>query len=287
MLSSSLAHGPSGRGIGINQGLHFTGGEPFLKFNLLLRLVRIAAGLGIEGTFVETNCFRCTNPEATWDKLNQLKECGLRGMLVSVNPFTLEYVPLERPLIALREAKKVFGRNVLVYQETFLRKILEAGIRGRNPLDRTLEILGTNNLGELELLPKGRAPYQLEALYRKYPARAFFRSSCGSELTRGWHFHIDNYFNYLPGYCGGISLGDARDMDSIRSGVDLDDHPILDLLVGGLGRLYDFAVEEFHYSERPEGYVSKCHLCLDMRKYISEQTNEFRELSPGEFYQRL
>ncbi|NOX44407.1 MAG: hypothetical protein GXO72_01530, partial [Caldiserica bacterium] len=45
--------------VGVTSGLHFTGGEPFLNFELLLELVGIAADLGIPGIFVETNAFWC------------------------------------------------------------------------------------------------------------------------------------------------------------------------------------------------------------------------------------
>ncbi|MHA1364114.1 MAG: radical SAM protein, partial [Candidatus Freyarchaeota archaeon] len=87
-----------------------------------------------------------------------------------------------------------------------------------------------------------------------------------------------------PGYCGGISLGDARNLDSICGGVDLEDHPILEALLTDLEKLYVLGVGEFGYSERREGYISKCHLCLDIRRHIVKQTDEFRELSPREFY---
>ncbi|MEM2876106.1 MAG: 4Fe-4S cluster-binding domain-containing protein [Candidatus Bathyarchaeia archaeon] len=43
--------------IGINYGLHFTGGEPFLNFRLLLEAVEFANELKIPSTFVETNSF--------------------------------------------------------------------------------------------------------------------------------------------------------------------------------------------------------------------------------------
>ena len=72
--------------IGINYGLHFTGGEPFLNFELLLRAVKIASELKIPATFVETNCFWCVNDEVTREKLMQLKEAGLHGVLISVIP---------------------------------------------------------------------------------------------------------------------------------------------------------------------------------------------------------
>lgn len=81
-------------------------------------------------------------------------------------------------------------------------------------------------------------------------------------------------------------MGDARNLDSIRR-INLDDRPILDALVTDLRRLYELGVKEFGYKELREGYVSKCHLCVDIRKHIVQQTDEFKELSPREFYRHL
>ena len=277
-------YGPGG--IGINYGLHFTGGEPFLNFELLVKAVEVAGGLGIPSTFVETNCFWCLDDEATREKLLELRDSGLNGILLSVNPFILEQVPFERTERALRISREVFDGNVIVYQMSFYDQFKRIGVRDTMPLEDYLKKIPFG-LHYAELLPMGRAVYQLSHLYEKAPARYFFNDSCGEELTRGWHVHFDNYCNYIPGYCGGISLGDAREIDSLCRGVDLSDKPILSALAEDLGRLYELGVKEFNYEELSEGYVSKCHLCVDIRRHIAEQTDEFRELKPREFYSFL
>ena len=43
--------------VSLNHGLHFTGGEPFLNYELLLKAVRLANRMNIPSTFVETNCY--------------------------------------------------------------------------------------------------------------------------------------------------------------------------------------------------------------------------------------
>ena len=275
--------------VGVNLGLHFTGGEPFLNFNLLLDLVKTASKLGMPSMFVETNCFWAVRDEAAREKLMQLKEVGLHGILISVNPFILEYVPFERTLRAIRIAREIFGRNTMIYQEYFRRQIERLGVHGTMPLNDYLERTGVYGLYYAELLPMGRACYELGSLFRKYPAEKFFNESCREELTRPWHIHVDNYCNYITGYCAGISLGDARDLGAICSGINLDDHPILARLVSerGIKQLYTFSVEEYGYKESESGYVSKCHLCVDIRRHVVEQTDEFRELRPREFYCEL
>ena len=272
--------------IGINYGLHFTGGEPFLNFDLLLKITEMANGHKIPSTFVETNCFWCADDKTTREKLEQLKKAGLHGILISVNPFILEQVPFEKTKRAAKISKEVFGKNVMTYQEFFYHQFKGFNIKDALSFEEYLQKAGHESLNYIELLPMGRAVYKLGNLYKKYPAKKFFGKSCKEELTRNWHIHIDNYCNYMPGYCGGISLGDARGLDSLHE-ISLDEKPILAALVTDLEKLYEFGVEEFGYMELSEGYISRCHLCVDIRKCLAKQTNEFKELRPREFYSHI
>ena len=45
-------------GVGVNQGIHFTGGEPFLNFDLLLEVAAIAHRLGFEDEFYFSKVFK-------------------------------------------------------------------------------------------------------------------------------------------------------------------------------------------------------------------------------------
>jgi len=288
-LSGRILPSPFGSDrIGVNYGLHFTGGEPFLNFDLLAKAVRMAHDLGIPSTFVETNAFWCIDDQGTREKLTKLKDAGLNGILVSVNPFILEQVPFERTERAIRIGRGIFHGNVMTYQEFFYSQFNTLGIRDTLPFEEYVQRAAPHNMLEnVELLPMGRVAYALSHLYRKYPAQLFFRESCRDELTRGWHVHVDNYCNYMTGYCGGISLGDARDIDSMCQGVDLDERPVLGALVTELKTLVELGAKEFGYKPREEGYISKCHLCVDVRKRMAQETDEFKELEPREFYDHL
>ena len=287
-LSGKIKGSPYGSStVGLNSGLHFTGGEPFLNFDLLLKGVKMAHELRMPSTFVETNCFWCTSEETVKEKLIQLRDAGLDGLLISVNPFILEQIPFERTQRAIEVGERIFGRNLIVYQKIFHHQFERLKLKRSMRFEDYLK-LDPSGLRFAELIPMGRASYELGYLYKKYPARQFFGRSCRGELTRDWHVHVDNYCNYMTGYCGGISLGDARDLDSLCSeGVNLEEYPILNALVTDLQSLYELGAKEFGYKELSEGYVSKCHLCLDIRKHIAEKTDEFKELSPREFYYHL
>jgi hypothetical protein len=106
-------------------------------------------------------------------------------------------------------------------------------------------------------------------------------------MARPWHNHFDNYGNYMPGFCGGISYGDIRDADTLlREGINPESKPVLALLMEeDLEGLFNLAKEK-GYEALEEGYCSKCHLCLDIRSYLA-RGGEFEELAPQEFYEHV
>lgn len=280
--------------VGINEGLHFTGGEPFLNYELLKEAVKLAEELGYPSVFVETNCYWCVNEDIARERFSELRKLGLEGVLVSANPFVVEHVPLKRILAGLRAAYEVFGRgNAMVYHPVYLDLLLRMGVEGTLNFEDYLREASQRDPRALLagfnpsiLLPMGRLPYTVGHLYRRYPAKAFFGESCLYELTRPWHVHVDCFRNYIPGYCAGISLGDAARLDEVVAGVDLDDKPVLKALATDIRSLYDLAVEH-GYRERGKGYVSKCHLCLDIRTFLALKVGGFSELKPLEFYERM
>jgi len=289
-LSDKILPSPYGASrVGVNYGLHFTGGEPFLNYPLLLQAVKMAKDYGIPSIFVETNSYWCVDPEETIEKLRELKDSGLDGILVSVNPFIVEYVPFERIENNISSSLKVFGYNTLIYQYEFYRQLKEKNLKGLLKFEDYIKAYGLRGLEWVELIPMGRTCYRLREIFSKYPARIFFKENCRENLLREWHTHIDNYGNYMTGYCGGISLGDAGKLNQLLDeGIELDDKPILNILINeNLGELYQLAVREFNYKEREDGYISKCDLCLDIRRCIALQTKEYLELSPRQYYTHL
>jgi hypothetical protein len=132
----------------------------------------------------------------------------------------------------------------------------------------------------------GRLPYKFAHLFARHKAEAFFTQSCRHQLTSPYHIHIDNCGNYIGGFCAGISLGDARRLDAIFKGVDLDKHRVLNALATGMEHLYRLG-KEFGYEDLPDGYASACHLCMDIRKHLVRQTDEFQELAPRQLYSHI
>jgi len=66
----------------------------------------------------------------------------------------------------------------------------------------------------------------------------------------------------------------------------VQESPVLGFLIDeDIKGLFLFA-KDFGYQENPEGYLSKCDFCLDIREYLVSK-GDFKELNPKEFYEHL
>ena len=292
LLADRIQPSPYGADtVSLNHGLHFTGGEPFLRFDLLLEGVNIANRLGIPSLFAETNAFWCQHDDETRKKMQQSKDAGLSGLLISVNPFILENVPFDRAVRAINIGSDIFGQNLIVYQVDYFMQFRKLKISGRMSLQDYIKTVGLHEAtARIELLPIGRTAYTLDEWFEKHQASKFFKTDCSFELQRNFHNHWDNYGNVLSGFCAGIALGNLLEQPTLyEEGLDVKkEYPLLGILYNsGVEELYHYAQKHFDYQESKNGYISKCHLCLDIRKHVVSQTEEFKEFRPLEFYARL
>lgn len=69
----------------------FTGGEVFLEYPTLLKLVEISTEVG-KNTSIATNGFWAVSEEATYDKLYQLKKSGLKHLSISHDRYHSEFI---------------------------------------------------------------------------------------------------------------------------------------------------------------------------------------------------
>jgi hypothetical protein len=286
ILQDKIIPAPHGaRNISLNHGIHFTGGEPFLNYDLLLYAVEIASRLKIPSTFVETNCSWCISDEVTLNKLQLLKTRGLCGILISVNPYYAEHIPFEFTERCIRISSEIFNSNMFIYQIEFYHLFKEMNIKGTISFKETLELqqLGYN----VELFLSGKAVQSLRKYYPAFPADYYFSEPCHPNFLRSWHNHFDNYGNYMPGYCGGISLGNWHELDMmINKGIDLERTPVLKFLITqDFEGLYEYS-KKLGFEDKGSGYISKCDLCLQLRSYLIP-VKEFSELKPRQFYDQL
>jgi len=270
--------------------VHITGGEPFLNFPLLLHATELAKELGIQ-TYVETNAGWCVNEELVRKRFTILKDSGLLAVLISCSPFHAETVPPKRTIMAITIGKEVFGpHRVIVYLPQWLDQISHFGLEDPSSLGRYCEEFGAQQAGNLfwrgyGLISGGRSGYKLGHLTHKHPPAAFKGENCKTEILHAHHSHFDLYGNYIPGFWGGLALGDWHELPQIlESFMAKYFPPLIGILIeSGSSGLFEFAQNEHGYEPLTEGYVGKCHLCVDIRRHLVKR-NEFSELKPAEFY---
>ena len=82
------------------------GGEPLLYTDAVYAIIKSATELGIEKRQIITNGYFSKNPERIREVVNRLSECGVNDLLLSVDAFHQETIPLSVVRIFAEEAKK-------------------------------------------------------------------------------------------------------------------------------------------------------------------------------------
>lgn len=270
--------------------VHLTGGEPFLYYPLLLEGVRMASERGI-WVYVETSAAWCTDEEEAAIRFAELREAGLQSVLISCSPFHAVRIPPERTLCAIRAAQQVLGADrVMVYQRAFMDLMRRFGETRPTPLVRYEETYGLDGAKRLlwdgyGIIPGGRAGYRLGYLVRRQPPEAFADQDCAWPLLYAQHSHMDLHGNFIPAFCGGLAVGDWHQLPQLLAEFQGAHYPPLIALLAERGPygLFGMAQERYGYRPLEEGYVGKCHLCVDVRRWLVTQT-DFPELCPAEFY---
>jgi hypothetical protein len=270
--------------------VHLTGGEPFLHFSLLLEGARMAAELGIP-CYVETSAAWCVDEAQAVERFRALRRAGLQAVLISCSPFHAERIPPVRTMRAIQAALKVFGPGqTIVYLPNFIEIVQHFDVERPTPLSRYEEEFGPEGAGQVlwggyGIISGGRAGYRLGHLVPHYPAEAFVRDNCAREILYAQHSHLDLYGNYISWFCGGLTVGDWRDLPGLLADFQAGRYPpLIEVLVerGPYG-LSELAREGHGYQPLAEGYTGKCHLCVDVRRRLVE-VGDFIELRPREFY---
>lgn len=273
--------------------VHITGGEPFLHFDLLLEGTRIAAELDI-AVYLETSAAWCTDEEKAFEHFRALKAAGLQAVLISCSPFHAERIPVIRTIHAVRAAIDVFGAHrTIVYQSQFLDLMRQFDIEHPTPLSHYEEAFGAEEAHRIlwqgfGIISGGRSGYALGHFAPKLPAEAFAHENCAGTLLYAHHSHFDLYGNYLPGFCGGLTAGDWRELGQVLDDFQAERYPplIKILIERGPYGLMKLAQEEHGYESREEGYTGKCHLCVDVRRHLVKSA-DFEELHPRGFYENF
>ena len=268
--------------------VHIGGGEPFMDFRALCSLIKALSRYGIAVDYIETNAFWCKDDDYVLDRLNTLKNLGVSTVMVSVDPFHIEFVPLERA-VRLCVLLDKCDFEYFVWKEQYLRKFISIGLDRTKTYTKSelCEILGddyiTQTASEYGLGMNGKALNIAKDLFEMHPAEQFLSDSPCRSVSSVSHCHIDLYGNIVPPGCPGIS---AKAEDFLSMNLPKETYPVLSRLVnGGINSLYSYACEN-GFVPNKNGYPSRCSLCFAMRKYLNN-VRPSADISPKCFYESM
>lgn len=268
--------------------IHIGGGEPFLNVDKLAQTLQIARKEKMNIEYVETNSSWFTTEKSAIEILLSLKKSGLSTLLVSISPFHNEFIPFYKIKGVIAACHKT-GIGIFPWTENFINDLQNFDEYHTHSLDEYAAEFGNQYIASIPsrywIHFGGRA---IET-YKKYLPLKKTSDITGNsmaciELVDTSHFHVDLYGKYIPGLCSGFGI-DIHDLDKP---LDPQKYPLIHILrQKGIKGLYDMAVNYYQFIEKDK-YLNKCHLCLDIRKFLLKQ-EEFQsvELHPFDFYQTL
>ncbi len=270
------------------RSVHIGGGEPFLNPDGLKEVVREAFDQGVSIEYIETNSSWFIDEPGAVELLSEIRHLGVSTLLVSISPFHNEHIPF-RKVLGVMEACRRSGLTVFPWVQGFVSDISSFDV---DTIHSLKEYTGRFGAGYVAGIPDrywmhfgGRAIETFRDLFSPRPASIIAGSCCGCrELADTSHFHLDLFGNYVPGLCSGLAI---RSPD-LRRPLTVTDYPIITTLFNrGVAGLYEIAVSEYGFAPA-DGYLSKCHLCLSIRKYlVMVKKIDSPELQPNQFYENV
>ena len=269
------------------QSVHIGGGEPFLDVAGLVTLARTIVDSGVSIDYIETNAAWISgDDERDMQILRDVVNAGGECVMVSADPFHVEFVPFWKPQRLIELLVKI-GISHFVWQERYL------------PMLRKLNPQKTYNAKELQttfgydVIEKCAREYGMGFngralnLLRKFGERRAAdklatHESCAS-LRNASHFHVDFLGRYVPPGCTGMGIL----IEDIDKPIDCSKYPVMSRLFGGgVGELLEYA-RNLGYVSNDNGYVSKCELCFDIRKFlVTLDAQAHSDLTPRNFYEQ-
>jgi len=277
-----------------NIPLHVGGGEPLIHFDLMKKILSYLKGTKIEVEYLETNGFHLIDD--TTSRLKELRRAGLACLLISISPFHNEFISVIQIKRIINEISAVFGQQgVFPWHSGYLPFLERTHTDHPVLLDKYFNSFSLSEIQHqltsvMYIHPGGRGAYLLAEHLPLRPAEEFLSKTCADNLASPVHAHIDYQGNYLAGFCSGLRIGNQTGLELNRlytEGIRLSRYPLLDQLVnGGIRELFNQGVKT-EFLPDPQGYVSACHLCLDLRLHFFFQGKPYEELYPRFFYEDL
>ena len=249
------------------RSVHIGGGEPFIDFEGLLKLIRAARQYGIGIDYVETNASWVDDEASVKKRLGELLSAGADTFCISVDPFHVEYVPLKKPLLLAKICAE-FGFNYFLWQQRFLPMMQNLDREAPHSRTSLEEAIGPSYVFDTARaygLHMGGRAINIEQEYLPLTQIGLTERPC-SGLMSGSHFHVDMLGRFIPPGCTGIVI----DLKDAAYGLPPGKYPALEALLSkGTGGLYEYATS-LNFIPDKQGYTSSCAMCFFIRKWLSE-----------------
>jgi hypothetical protein len=269
--------------------IHIGGGEPFLNVNGLRVVVETARALGVHIEYVETNSSWYRDKDSACQVLSTLKDVGLSTLLISISPFHNEHIPFYK-VKGVIEACQAVGMKVFPWIFDFFGEIDAFDDKDTHNMKEYQSRYGGDYLRRLPtrywIHFGGRALKTFARVLGTKRCQEILSSNKGGcrELLNVDHFHFDLFGNFIPGLCSGLSIH----RNHMGHELSPEEYPIVHMLFhDGIRGLFDLISSKYEFKPS-DGYMSKCHLCLDLRRHVVlDQGMTSRDLQPRAFYENV
>lgn len=268
--------------------VHIGGGEPLLDPSSLQKVLKIASDFRTGIEYIETNSSWFKDEVSAVATLQSLKPFGINTLLVSISPFHNEHVPFAKVKGVMAACRKA-GIDIFPWVQDFYYDLNNFDETKTHSLEEYTQEFGR---GYLKSIPSrywvhfgGRALQTYKDLYPLKSLEEITGNTQGCvELTGITHFHFDLFGNYVPGLCSGLAIK----AEDLGNPLDPDQYPLITTLYNqGVKGLLENAWENYGFIPE-EQYLSKCHLCFEIRKYlVLEGKVNSIELQPVQFYEEV
>lgn len=267
--------------------IHIAGGEPMMYYRQMLKICQYADKYGFAPHFFETNASWCINDEVTQRRYNEMKQAGIKGVLISADAYHQAFVIPKRRYRAFEWAVKIFGRenvsagDISLEALTELRKIgRDETLIGEYAKTHTPRLIGRAGEKLAKFLPKRTID---DLIHDHLWASQSEGKECAVEFdpNRMWEIHIDPYGNIQT--CCGIIIGNAYKktlIEYMEQGFHTDNELVRIAYEQGPYGYIELAVNRGY--KLKDGYPQKCNLCWELRKFLRPYYPE--TFGPSEIY---
>ncbi len=253
--------------------IHIAGGEAMMYYPQMLAICQVAHSEGVAPHFFETNASWCADEITARERYEELQAVGIRGVLISADPYHQEFVSPARRERAYRWAVEIFGKENVAASDLSVGDLEE--LHTISPDSQALAEHTRRHPPRLV----GRAG---NVLAEYFPDRllenlaqdplwhgASSVEDCRSEFDPDdmWEIHVDPYGNIQT--CCGIIIGNAHEkplIEWMREGFHTQNPLVRMVYERGPYALLELA-EEYGYQAR-DGYPQKCGFCWEVRKFL-------------------